>query len=74
MRNLFNTRNQGNNMRYLKNIVKWMWNNAREKQSINGWGKWITNNGRQDIHVRYHFGGSMELNACILLLALMVYL
>jgi hypothetical protein len=24
--------------------------------------------------VRYHFGGSMELNACILLLALMVYL
>jgi hypothetical protein len=24
--------------------------------------------------VRYHSGGSMELNACILLLALMVYL
>jgi hypothetical protein len=29
---------------------------------------------RERVNVRYHFGGSMELNACILLLALMVYL
>jgi hypothetical protein len=27
-----------------------------------------------DVNVRYHSGGSMELNACILLLAHMVYL
>jgi hypothetical protein len=29
---------------------------------------------KADVNVRYHSGGSMELNACILLLAHMVYL
>jgi hypothetical protein len=30
--------------------------------------------GQLKVVVRYHSGGSMKLNACILLLALMVYL
>jgi hypothetical protein len=41
----------------------------RYRQLLGGTVLWIHNN-----IVRYHFGGSMKLNACILLLAHMVYL